>query len=123
MPNERTPHDRAARDRPRRDAERDRLRRVRGERRLVAAPAPVRPVRAHRLLRHLAVTARERARGRRWAPGHPQLRAGGGLVWSYETNEFYESGPALAPPDTHPADQPVPGPSGLVPRDWSTHLH
>jgi len=42
--------------------------------------------------------------------------------WDYATEEFYE-GPALAPPEHHPANQPVPGPEGRVPRDWERHLH
>jgi hypothetical protein len=42
--------------------------------------------------------------------------------WDYSTQEFYE-GPALAPPDHHPASQPVPGPQGSVPSDWERHLH
>ena len=32
-------------------------------------------------------------------------------------------GPTLAPPDSHPADQPVPGPAGRVPPDWRSRLH
>ena len=58
--------------------------------------------------------------------GHPVIRSfepGEDWFWSYETNEFYESGPALAPPDYHPADQPVPGPAGRVPRDWRSKLN
>jgi Zn-finger in ubiquitin-hydrolases and other protein len=43
--------------------------------------------------------------------------------YDYSTGQFYESGPALARPDSHPADQPVPGPAGRVPRDWQRHLH
>src|SRR4029077_12477063 len=60
------------------------------------------------------------------ATGHPVIRSfepGGGWFWSYETHELYESRPALAPPENHPVDQPVPGPVGRVPRDWRTHLH
>src|SRR3954469_5467118 len=37
-------------------------------------------VRPHRVLRQLAVTARLGARTRERAPGHPELRAGRGLV-------------------------------------------
>jgi hypothetical protein len=43
--------------------------------------------------------------------------------WDYETEQMYESGPALAPPEHHPEDQPVPGPHGRVPRDWQAHIH
>ena len=60
------------------------------------------------------------------ATGHPVIRSfepGEDWFWSYATNEFYESGPALAPPDNHPVNQPVPGPAGRVPRDWRRHLH
>jgi hypothetical protein len=59
------------------------------------------------------------------ATGHPVIRSfepGEAWFWSYQTGEFYESGPALAPPDNHPADQPVPGPAGRVPRDWRAHI-
>jgi hypothetical protein len=35
--------------------------------------------------------------------------------WSYQTEQFYDDGPAL--------DQPVPGPAGRVPPDWQAHLH
>ena len=57
-------------------AEWDRMRRMRGRGRLVGSPAPVRAVRAHRLLRYLAHAARDRARFGHRAPVHPQLRAG-----------------------------------------------
>jgi hypothetical protein len=43
--------------------------------------------------------------------------------YDYRTGEIYEGGPALVPPDSHPLDQPVPGPRGRVPRDWQLHLH
>jgi hypothetical protein len=43
--------------------------------------------------------------------------------WSYSDEDFYESGPALAPPDSHPAEQTVPGPSSRVPRDWRRKLN
>jgi hypothetical protein len=60
------------------------------------------------------------------AESHPVIASfepGEDWFWSYETNELYESGPALVPPDSHPASQPVPGPAGRVPRDWQRHLH
>jgi hypothetical protein len=42
--------------------------------------------------------------------------------WDYEADDYAE-GPALAPPDHHPTDQPVPGPAGHVPSDWQQRLH
>jgi hypothetical protein len=54
------------------------------------------------------------------------------IVRSYEPGEdwFYDyasdqvgEGPPLAPPDSHPLDQPVPGPAGRVPPDWERLLH
>ncbi len=57
--------------------------------------------------------------------GHPMIASfepGESWFWSYETHEFY-NGPALAPPEHHPVDQPVPGPAGRVPADWQEHLH
>jgi len=43
--------------------------------------------------------------------------------YSYGTDELYEGGPMLAPPQHHPVSQPVPGPQGRVPADWQAHLH
>jgi hypothetical protein len=60
------------------------------------------------------------------AAGHPLIASfepGEDWFWNYKTNEIYETGPALAPPDSHPADQPTPGPAGRVPHDWMRHLH
>ena len=42
--------------------------------------------------------------------------------YDYRTGGMIE-GPELAPPHSHPADQPVPGPRGVVPRDWQSQLH
>jgi hypothetical protein len=47
-----------------------------------------------------------------------------GEDWFYD----YEKGSAiegveLAPPRSHPEDQPVPGPQGRVPRNWRSLLH
>ena len=58
--------------------------------------------------------------------GHPMIRSfepGEAWFWSYPEEDFYESGPALAPPQHHPMDQPVPGPAGRVPRDWRSKLN
>ena len=57
--------------------------------------------------------------------GHPVVRSyepGEGWFWSYAANDYYD-GPALAPPQHHPLDQPVPGPAGKVPADWQRRLH
>lgn len=47
-----------------------------------------------------------------------------GETWfyNYDTGEFMDSGPPLANPRYHPADQPVPGPAGKVPHDWQSKL-
>ena len=42
--------------------------------------------------------------------------------YDYDDDEVFE-GPALAPPDSRPEAQPVPGPAGAVPQDWREHLH
>jgi hypothetical protein len=42
--------------------------------------------------------------------------------WDYEREEGFE-GPALADPQSHPADQPTPGPEGAVPDDWREHIN
>ena len=60
------------------------------------------------------------------ATGHPLIQSfepGETWYWDYRTSEMYESGPELAPPRHHPADQGIPGPAGRVPPDWRSHLH
>ncbi|MBV9446148.1 MAG: UBP-type zinc finger domain-containing protein [Streptosporangiaceae bacterium] len=57
--------------------------------------------------------------------GHPIIRSfepGEDWYWDFSTNQYAE-GPALAPPESHPLDQPVPGPEGRVPADWRLHLN
>ncbi len=57
---------------------------------------------------------------------HPVIRSfepGETWFWNYQTKQFADSGPQLAPPEHHPADQTVPGPAGRVPPDWQSHLH
>jgi hypothetical protein len=52
------------------------------------------------------------------ATGHPVIRSfepGEDWFWDYRDSQMLPSGPALAPPLSHPADQPVPGPAGRVP--------
>jgi hypothetical protein len=60
------------------------------------------------------------------ASKHPVIASfepGEDWFYSFESDEMYASGPPLVPPDSHPRDQPVPGPAGRVPRDWRVHLH
>lgn len=57
--------------------------------------------------------------------GHSIVRSfepGEDWFWDYKTEQYYD-GPALAPPEQHPRDQPTPGPAGRVPSDWERHLH
>jgi hypothetical protein len=59
------------------------------------------------------------------ATGHPIIASyepGERWFWDYRTEDFFK-GPSLAPPQSHPADQPVPGPAGRVPPDWESLLH
>jgi hypothetical protein len=58
--------------------------------------------------------------------GHPVIRSfepGEGWFWAYATEDFYDSGPALADPQHHPEGQPVPGPAGRVPADWESKIN
>jgi hypothetical protein len=57
--------------------------------------------------------------------GHSIVRSfepGEDWFWDYKTEQYYD-GPALAPPEQHPRDQPTPGPAGRVPADWERRLH
>jgi len=57
---------------------------------------------------------------------HPIIRSfepGESWFWDYRTEQLLESGPSLAPPEHHPEDQTVPGPSDRVPSDWQAHIH
>jgi hypothetical protein len=59
------------------------------------------------------------------ATGHPVVRSfepGEDWFYDYRTGEFL-NGPHLAPPLSHPEDQPTPGPAGKVPEDWERLLH
>ena len=42
--------------------------------------------------------------------------------WDYAERAYVE-GPRLAPPESHPDDQPAPGPEGHVPPDWQHRLN
>ncbi len=57
--------------------------------------------------------------------GHRIIRTfepGEDWFWDFGSNAYY-TGPELAPPVAHPADQPVPGPAGSVPEDWQDHIN
>jgi hypothetical protein len=57
---------------------------------------------------------------------HPVIRSfepGENWFYDYRSDEMYADGPALAAPQHHPLDQPVPGPAGRVPPDWQAHLN
>jgi hypothetical protein len=57
--------------------------------------------------------------------GHPVIASfepGENWFYDYRSEEFFE-GPGLFPPDSHPLDQPVPGPAGRLPRNWKELLH
>ena len=57
--------------------------------------------------------------------GHRLIRSfepGESWWWDYQDEEMYDSGPKLADPQSHPVDQPAPGPAGRVPADWRRHL-
>jgi hypothetical protein len=56
---------------------------------------------------------------------HPVTRSfepGETWFWDY-ARETYLEGPPLADPQSHPVDQPTPGPAGRVPVDWQRRLH
>ena len=57
--------------------------------------------------------------------GHPIITSfEPGEEWFYDyRTQGYIDGPRLPPPDSHPAEQPVPGPHGKVPEDWEARLH
>jgi hypothetical protein len=58
------------------------------------------------------------------ASGHAIIRSfepGESWFYSYETGETFE-GPALVPPESHPAAQSTPGPADRVPADWEAQL-
>ena len=89
---------------------------------LVGAPAPLRPVRARRLLRLLP--RRGTPPRTRWPAGTATSRASSRARTgsSTTTPATCSTGPPLAPPVSHPADQPTPGPAGRVPADWELHV-
>jgi hypothetical protein len=57
--------------------------------------------------------------------GHPVIASfepGESWFYDYPSEEFFE-GPPLAAPDSHPSDQPVPGPASHLPKNWQSLLH
>ncbi len=57
--------------------------------------------------------------------GHPVMQSfepGEDWCWDFERQQVV-TGPALAPPTSHPDDQPAPGPAGRVPEDWRERVH
>jgi hypothetical protein len=65
------------------------------------------------------------ARAHALAMGHRYVQSyepGEDWFWDFATGRMFQ-GPSLAPPTSHPAEQPVPGPRGGVPADWETRLH
>ncbi|GAA0464598.1 hypothetical protein Aca07nite_26510 [Actinoplanes capillaceus] len=57
--------------------------------------------------------------------GHPVIQSfepGEDWFWDFDSEQA-GSGPELAPPTSHPADQPAPGPAGAVPADWARRLN
>jgi hypothetical protein len=57
--------------------------------------------------------------------GHPVIQSfepGESWFYDFETDEILH-GPALAPPTSHPGDQPAPGPAGRVPASWMSLLN
>jgi Zn-finger in ubiquitin-hydrolases and other protein len=66
----------------------------------------------------------QHATGHFRSTGHPIIRSfepGEAWFWDYRTEQALD-GPALAPPEHRPLDQPVPGPAGRVPPDWQRHV-
>ena len=60
------------------------------------------------------------------ASKHPVIQSfepGEEWFWNYATEGYVDDGPTLAPPQSHPLDQPAPGPAGRVPADWQRHLN
>ncbi|MGN6162148.1 MAG: UBP-type zinc finger domain-containing protein [Marmoricola sp.] len=57
--------------------------------------------------------------------GHPIIQSfepAEDWFWNYRENAYTE-GPRLSDPQSHPSDQPVPGPRGRVPTDWMSRIH
>lgn len=64
-------------------------------------------------------TAHNAATGHRFVQSY---KPGEDWFYDYGTGQF-ASGPELAPPTSHPADQTVPGPADRVPPNWEQLIH
>jgi hypothetical protein len=59
------------------------------------------------------------------ATGHPVITSfepGEPWFYDYRTKEVF-AGPKLHAPNSHPLDQPVPGPAGAMPANWQALLY
>ena len=57
--------------------------------------------------------------------GHAVIQSfepGEDWFWDFSADAGF-LGPELAPPRSHPEEQPTPGPAGRVPADWQDHIH
>jgi hypothetical protein len=67
----------------------------------------------------------QHASGHAAAAGHPIIQSfepDEDWFWDY-ASQSYADGPRLVDPQSHPVDQPVPGPQGRVPADWMDRVH
>jgi hypothetical protein len=67
----------------------------------------------------------QHATGHYRASGHAVVTSfepGEDWFWDYSSGEAF-AGPVLPDPQSHPADQPAPGPAGRVPADWMDRIH
>ncbi|MFG2358722.1 UBP-type zinc finger domain-containing protein [Streptomyces sp. NPDC048521] len=59
------------------------------------------------------------------ATGHPVVQSfepGEDWFWDFAHKDVLDVELELAPPGSHPEEQPVPGPAGRVPEDWVRRL-
>jgi hypothetical protein len=67
----------------------------------------------------------QHARAHAAASGHPYVQSfepGEDWFWSFRDGDYLD-GPELAPPVSHPEDQPVPAPADKVPANWMRLLN
>ena len=123
-----SPRDRSAamtdRHRPDRPAQRHRLRRVRGGRRLVGAPAPLRPVRPRRLLRLLPRPARHARTSA--TTGHPVVQSfepGEDWFWDFARRDGRATGPSSRRRPRVPTTSRCPARRSGCPLTGASHVH